>query len=152
MFWRNCELTGQLHMMFFTSYRFLTIVANFKQNDSCAEFFDATFNQLESSARCFTQAFPSEQYGPNWGKTTLAQSDLRPISSNSTVAHAALYKFCLKQQIKFLGYYKPHTPIYVNWQVRALFARSFRSNGQTILSGCCFLIVFDLRFMFSSCC
>ena len=32
--------------VFCTSFRYLTKVANFKQSDSCAEFFDGNFNQL----------------------------------------------------------------------------------------------------------
>ena len=35
--------------MLSTSYRFLTIVANFNQNDSGAECFDASFNQLDKA-------------------------------------------------------------------------------------------------------
>ena len=54
------------------------------KKDSCAVCFDANFEQHDSCARCFTQALPSEKYGPIWSKTTVAQSDLRPISSNST--------------------------------------------------------------------
>ena len=115
--------------MFWTSFSFSTKVANLEQKDSCAECFDANFEQQDSCARCFTQALRSEQYGPIWSKTTVAQSDLRPISSNSTVAHAAFYKFYLKQQIEFLGYYSPHKPIKVNWKLRALFPTGLRSNG-----------------------
>ena len=33
----------------------LTKEAHFKQNDSCAERFDANFEQLENCARCFVQ-------------------------------------------------------------------------------------------------
>ena len=42
---------------------------------------------------------------PRATEMTVAQSDFRTISSNSTVAHAAFYKFYLKQRIEFLGYH-----------------------------------------------
>ena len=35
----------QFRSVFWTSFSFLTKVANFKKNDSCADFFDANFEQ-----------------------------------------------------------------------------------------------------------
>ena len=52
------------------------------------------FKQKQSCARSFLQ------YGLIGSETTVPQSDLRPISSNSTVVHAAFYNFYLKQEIK----------------------------------------------------
>ena len=43
----------------------------------------------------FPQALASSQYGPIWSKTTVAQCDLGPISSNRTIAHDLLDKFYL---------------------------------------------------------
>ena len=105
MFGRQFQSTGQLHTMFWTSFSFLSKVANFKQNVNCAECFDANFQQQDSSAGYFEHGLDFYQKSPIISKTTVAQSDLRPISSNSTVAHAAFYNFYLKQQIEFLGYY-----------------------------------------------
>ena len=86
VFWRQFRATGQLRTVFWTSLSFLTKVTNFDLKDSCA--------------RSFSKALAFQQYGPIWSKTTVVQCDLRPISRNSTVAHAAFYKFYLKQQIK----------------------------------------------------
>ena len=47
------QATRQLRTVFWTNFRFLTIVAIFKQNDSCTECFDANFKQQECCARCF---------------------------------------------------------------------------------------------------
>ena len=55
VFWRQFRATGKLCTAFFTGLGFLTIRANFKQNDSCAQCFDANFEQQESCARCFGQ-------------------------------------------------------------------------------------------------
>ena len=122
-FWRQFFATGKLRKGFWTSFSLLTKVTNFKHNDSFGECFDANFEQQECCARCLGQilafkqkgpfsrkrqlrrAFwrqfretgqlrtlfhiPSEQYWPLWRKTTVVKGDLRPISSNSTVAHAA---------------------------------------------------------------
>ena len=53
---------------------------------------------------------------------------------------------CIKNsKSKFLGYYWPHKLIKVNLQLRALFCRSFRLKSENILSGCCFLYVFDKK-------
>ena len=41
--------------MFLTRFSFFTKVTNFKQNDSCAECFDANFEQLDRCAQCFGQ-------------------------------------------------------------------------------------------------
>ena len=41
--------------LFFTGFGFVTIRVNLKQNDSCAECFDANFMQQDSCARCFGQ-------------------------------------------------------------------------------------------------
>ena len=95
VFWRHFQSTGQLHRMFSTSYRFLTIVANFKQNDSCAECFDATFNQLDSCARCFRQALAFQQKSPISSKTKVAQSVLTPLLINWTVAQDVFDKLSL---------------------------------------------------------
>ena len=57
----QCDL-GQIssirivvHGLFFTGFGFLKIRVNLKQNDSCAECFDANFEQQDSCARCFGQ-------------------------------------------------------------------------------------------------
>ena len=44
-----------VHDLFCTGFGFLTIRVNLKQNDSCAECFDANFEQQDSCARCFGQ-------------------------------------------------------------------------------------------------
>ena len=53
--WGQFRATGKLLTAFFTRFGFLTIRVNLKQNDSCAESFDANFEQQDSCARCFGQ-------------------------------------------------------------------------------------------------
>ena len=53
--WGQFRATGTLCTAVFTGFGFLTIRANLKQNDSCAECFDANFEQQDSCARCFAQ-------------------------------------------------------------------------------------------------
>ena len=57
-FWRNKPILVnlQLHAVLLRTFSFLTKVANFKQNDSCAEYYDPNFEQQDSCARCFSQA------------------------------------------------------------------------------------------------
>ena len=45
VFWRQFQETGQLCTVFGASFSYGTKVANLKQNDSCAECFDANFEQ-----------------------------------------------------------------------------------------------------------
>ena len=52
---RKCQATGQLRTVFWRSFSFLTKVANFKKNASCAECFDGNFKQQDSCARCLGQ-------------------------------------------------------------------------------------------------
>ena len=51
--WGQFRATGKLFTAFFTGFGILTIRVNFKQNDSCAECFEANFEQQDSCARCF---------------------------------------------------------------------------------------------------
>ena len=56
----QCDLgqfraTGKFCTAFFTGFGFLTIRANFKQNDSCAVRHRANFEQQQGCARCFGQ-------------------------------------------------------------------------------------------------
>ena len=57
---------------------------------------------------------------PTWSKTRVAKCDLKPISSNSTVAHALLQKIHLKQQIElsldsnFLHFVVAHIVLHKN--------------------------------------
>ena len=67
-----------------------------KQNDSCAECFDANFQQKESCTRSFSQALAFKQYGPILRKTTVAQSVLTPVLSNSKNAHGVFPKLYLR--------------------------------------------------------
>ena len=55
MFWRHFRATGQLCVVFWTSFSFLSKDAKFKQIDNCAECFDANLEQQDSCARCFGQ-------------------------------------------------------------------------------------------------
>ena len=93
VFWRQLQWTGQLRTMFMSRLRCLTKIANFKQNVSCAQCFDATFGQQDSCARCFGHVLASYQKTPSWSKSKVAESVLTPISSNRTVAHGLLDKF-----------------------------------------------------------
>ena len=52
---RQFRATGQLRMVFGTSFAFLTKRANFKQNDRFAVWFGANFKQRHSCAGCCTQ-------------------------------------------------------------------------------------------------
>ena len=48
MFRPQFQATRQLRTEFLTSFSFLTIVASFKKSDSCADYFDANFEQQDS--------------------------------------------------------------------------------------------------------
>ena len=89
--------------MFQTSFSFLTKVANFKQNDSCAECFDANFEQQDSCARCFAKIFAFKQKSPISSKTTVAHSVLTLISSNRKVAHGVFDKLEQRDEKKFFS-------------------------------------------------
>ena len=93
VFWRQFRAKRELQLEFLTNFSFLTIRANLKQNDSCAVWFGANFEEHGSSAQRFSQALASQQYGLIWSKTTVAQSVLTPISSSRTIAHGVLEKF-----------------------------------------------------------
>ena len=95
VFWRKFWATGHFRTMFLKSLSFLTKDANSKQNDTCAECFDANFEPKESCARSFSQALASWQYGPIWSKTTVPQCDLGPISSNRKVVHGVFHRLWL---------------------------------------------------------
>ena len=62
VFCRQFRATGQLCTVFCTSFSFLTKVTTFKQHDSCAECFDANFEQQESCAEnhSCTKFFPQD--------------------------------------------------------------------------------------------
>ena len=77
-------------MQFLTGFSFLTIRANFKQNDSCAVPHRADFEQHQGCARCFGQVKALYKMLP---KTTVAESVLTHILSNRTIAHGVLHKF-----------------------------------------------------------
>ena len=92
LFWRQFQWTGQLRTVFWTSFRLLTKLPKFKKNDSSAECFDATFGQQDSCGRCFGQVLACYQKTPSSSKSKVAQSVLKPISSNRTVAHGLFDK------------------------------------------------------------
>ena len=52
--WGQFRATARLRTVFWTSFSFLRNVAHFKQNDSCAVWFGANFEQQESCSRRFT--------------------------------------------------------------------------------------------------
>ena len=86
------ELTGQLRTQSPTGFSFLTIPPNLEQNNSCAVWLGANFEQPESCAWRFSQALASLKYGPIWSKTTVAGSVWTPISSSRKVAHGVFDK------------------------------------------------------------
>ena len=53
--WGKFLASGKLCTAFFRGFGFLTIRVNLKQNDSCADCFDANFEKQDSCARCFKQ-------------------------------------------------------------------------------------------------
>ena len=65
----------------------------FKQNDSCAQCFDATFGQQDSCGRCFGQVLACYQKTPSSSKSKVPHSVLTPLSGNRIVAHGLLDKF-----------------------------------------------------------
>ena len=93
MIWGQFRATGKLVSAFFTCFGFLTIRVNLKQNDSCAECFDANFEQQDNFGRCFGQVLALEEMSPISSKTTVSKCDLGPISTKRTVAHDVLEKF-----------------------------------------------------------
>ena len=52
---RQSQATGKLPTVFWRRFSFLTKVANFKENNSCAECFNGNFKQQDSCARCLGQ-------------------------------------------------------------------------------------------------
>ena len=76
--WGQFRATGKLFTAFFTRFGFLRIRANLRENDSCAECFDANFKQQDNCARCFAQV--------------LAFQQKIPILINRTVAHAVSHR------------------------------------------------------------
>ena len=93
LFWGQFQSIGQSLTVFLTSFSFLTKVGNFEGNVNCAEFFDANFQQHDSCAGCFAQGLGFQQKSPTSSKTTVAQTLLTKIPSNTTVAHGVLDKF-----------------------------------------------------------
>ena len=93
LFWRQFQWTGQFRTVFMWSLSCLTKFANFKENKSYAECFEASVNQLNSCACCFKQALAFQQKSPISSKTLVAQTVLTPISSRWTVAHVVLDQF-----------------------------------------------------------
>ena len=81
--------------MFLPRFSFLTKVANFKQNESCAQCFDANFNQLDSCARCFAQGLAFLEKSPISRTTTVSQSVFDPNFKNRTVVQGVLHQLYL---------------------------------------------------------
>ena len=79
--WGQFRATRELCTSFVTSFGLLTIRANLKQKDACAECFDANYQQQNNCARCFKQV--------------LAFKQKSPIFINRTVAHAVFYMLWL---------------------------------------------------------
>ncbi len=61
-------------------------MADFKDNDSCAECFDANFEHLDSCARRFAQPLAFCKKSSISRPTTVAQSVSTQISSKATIA------------------------------------------------------------------
>ena len=78
LIWGQFRGPGNLSTLFFTSFGFLTVRANLKQNDGCAECFDANFEQQGNCALCFGQVLAFQQNSP--------------ILINRTLAHAVSYR------------------------------------------------------------
>ena len=55
VFWRQFRAKRECKLEFLTNFSFLTIRANLKQNDSCAVWVEANFEQQHGCARCFGQ-------------------------------------------------------------------------------------------------
>ena len=111
--------TGQLSTVFCTRFSFFRKVADFKNNDSFAECFDANLKRRDSCARCFGQVLPQRR--PTSSKSTVAQSLSTPILGNRIVAHGLLDKFLLvikRRQAQ------------ANRQFRRVFWRQFRARRQ----------------------
>ena len=103
------------------SFSLLTKVAKFRKNDSCAEYFDANFEQQNSCAQSLWQVLASYHKTPSSSKSTVAQSVLTPTSSIRTVAHGLLDKFKL---------FNKSGQMQEKRQLRTVFWRLFRATGQ----------------------
>ena len=104
MFWRQFPATGQLCRVFCARFRFLKELTNFRQNDSCADFSDAKFEQQDSCARYFS--------------TT---GELRTVFlSNRRVAHGDFDKFLLVNRTR---------QVQANPQLRRVCCRQFGATG-----------------------
>ena len=136
MFWRQFRATGQLRTVFHTSFTFRTIRANWKQNNSCPEWFKANFEQQYGCERCFLQVLSKIANRisrillttqTNLGKLKVARplshrpSVKRPISSNMTGAHGVLDRFYLLNKSR-----QSRT----KRQLRRVFWRQFRGKEQ----------------------
>ena len=149
--------------------------ANFEQQESCARCFGQGLSFIKSHQfkltgqlhTRFLTGFSFLTIQAIWRKNTVAQCDLRPISSNSTVPQAAFYKFYLIRQIKVswillsidttLGRFSVARPLSHKLQVkqREYFVRLFNKRRQfrltgpmrtEFLTGFCFLTIrFNLK-------
>ena len=95
MIWGESRATRKLCPTFFTGFGFLTIWANLKQNDRCAECLDESFEQQASCARCFPQVSATGQLRTVFFGQVLAFQRKAPILINRTVAHAVSTGFSL---------------------------------------------------------
>ena len=136
MFWRQFSATGLLRRVFWTWFSFLPKVTNFKQNDSCAEWFEANFEQQHGCARCILQVLSKTANRTSWillttqinlGKLKVASplshwsSVKRPILSNIKVATGCFGQVLLfNNSRKLLG----------KRQFRRVFWRQFRATRQ----------------------
>ena len=66
VFWSKFRATGQLRTVFHTSFTFRTIRANLKQNDGCAEWSEANFEQQHGCARCFLEVLSKKANRISW--------------------------------------------------------------------------------------
>ena len=86
VFWSQFRATGQLRTVFYKRFTFRTIQANLKQNDSCAEWFEANFDQQHGCARCFLKVLSKTANRISWILLT-THTNLGKLTVASPLSH-----------------------------------------------------------------
>ena len=117
MIWGKFLASGKLCTAFFTGFGFLTIRVNLKQNDSCAECFDANFEKHDSCARCFKKVLACKEMSPISIKTRVKQTDFGPIWNKRKFVQSVFHTFWLPNNTG-------------QFQAKRRLRRKFRATGE----------------------
>ena len=138
-----CQFRAKGQLVICTRCSFFKKVADFKNNDSCAECFDANFEQQDSCARWFAQGLSFKKKSPISRTRTVAQSVLTPISSKRIVVHGTSHKvyhpnnmgkFEAKRQLRGLLWGQSWATARLHTQVFISFILNSKSNFLDIIN------------------